>query len=183
MVLRASLAFIPLAALATIGLPSLLAGCGGGGSANAPPPTYSFTTDVMPIFQTSCAFSVCHGSSTAPEGGMYLGPDAAQVYANIVNVASTEYPAMLRIKPGDPANSYLMHRVDDDASNLAGCTSLACAELMPQGGPPLAATDLATIRGWISEGALSDVADAGSSPDAGATGDAAAPGAGDASGD
>lgn len=183
MVLRASLVVLPLAALAAIGLPSLLAGCGGSGSTTPPPATYSFTTDVMPIFQTSCAFSGCHGSMGAPAAGMDLGADAAQVYANIVNVASTEYPAMVRIKPGDPANSYLLHRVDDDANTLPGCTSVACTELMPQDGLPLAATDLATIRGWISEGAPSDVADAGSSSDAGTSGDSAAPGAGDASGD
>jgi hypothetical protein len=147
MVLRPCLAFIPLAALAMIGLPSLLAGCGGSGGTNASPPTYSFTTGVMPIFQTSCAFSGCHGSMGAPAAGMDLGADAAQVYANIVNVTSTEYPAMVRIKPGDPANSYLLHRIDDDANTLPGCTSVACTELMPQDGLPLAATDLATIRG------------------------------------
>jgi len=54
---------------------------------------------------------------------------------------------------------------------------------MPQDGLSLAATDLAAIRGWISEGAVIDVADAGSSPDAGTTDDAAAPDAGDASSD
>jgi hypothetical protein len=191
MVLRRRLAFLPVAAVATIGLPCLgalvalvaLPGCGGGGTTSTPPATYSFTTDVMPIFQTSCAFSGCHGSMGAPAAGMDLGADAAQVYDNLVNVTSTEYPAMVRIKPGDPANSYLLHRVDDDANTLPDCTSVACTELMPQDGLPLAATDLATIRGWISEGAPSDLVDAGSSPDAGTIGDAAALGAGDASGD
>ena len=67
---------------------------------------------------------------------------------------------MPRIKAGDPANSYLLHRIDGDACTLAGCTSAACSELMPQGGPRSPRPKRLTIRGWIAQGALSDVPDA-----------------------
>jgi hypothetical protein len=140
----------------------------------------SFTKDVLPIFEGGCAFSSCHGNASAPQGGMYIGPNAAETYANLVNTTSTEYPSMVRIKPGDVANSFLLHRIDDDACTLSGCTSVACSELMPQGGPALGQADLLTIRGWIAQGAPSDVVTSGGGGDAGT--DSAVP-LGDASGD
>jgi hypothetical protein len=104
---------------------------------------------------------------------MYLGTDAAKTYANIVSVTSTEYPSMVRVKPGDTANSYLLHRIDNDACTLSGCTSTACAELMPQGNSTtLPEAQLLTIRGWIAQGAVSDVPDAGPVADAGTGADA-----------
>jgi hypothetical protein len=65
-------------------------------SFNPSSPTYSFSNDVMPIFEASCAFTSCHGSIAAPQAGMYLGSNAADVYANIVGVTSTQYPSMKR---------------------------------------------------------------------------------------
>ena len=181
MVLRSSRRLLPLGALA-LAVCGLLPACSNdnaGGVEDAstcpapyvPPasfdpssPTVSFTASVFPIVSTSCAFSSCHGSLGAPPGGLYLGGDPASVYDDIVNVASTEYPSMVRVKPGDPANSYLLHRIDGDACNLSGCTSTACAELMPQGGPQLPQAELLSVRAWIAQGALSDVADSGTSP-------------------
>ncbi|MGO8991718.1 MAG: hypothetical protein ACLQVI_00210 [Polyangiaceae bacterium] len=192
MVLRASRHFLTLAVLAAAGS-ATFAACssnnstspGGESDGSACPPTYvppssfnpaspteSFTTDVFPILSTSCAFASCHGSLSAPSGGMYLGGSPASVYANIVNVQSTEYPTMARIKPGDPTNSFLLRRIDGDACNLAGCTTTTCAELMPQGGPQLLSTQLDTVRGWVAQGALSDVPDAGATEDSGVTPDA-----------
>jgi hypothetical protein len=135
----------------------------------------SFSTDVLTIFATSCAIPSCHGSATASQGGLYLGSNPGEVYANLVGVASTEYPSMDRVKPGDPTNSFLLRRIDGDSCSLAGCTSSACVELMPQGGPSLAEAALLTVRAWIAQGAVSDVSD-----DAGSTSDASAP---DGSGD
>jgi hypothetical protein len=210
MILRASLtSFLPLLPLAllSIGGSGLFAACSsspaapgtsndGGGSDGAacsafvPPasfsptsPTVSFTNDVFPIFETSCAFSSCHGSSSNPAAGMFLGADEGQVYANIVKVAATEYPSMVRVAPGDPANSYLLHRIDGDACTLPGCTSAACAESMPQYSPLLPEAQLLAIRGWIAQGALSDIPDAGAidagtAGDSGAATDAAPPEAG-----
>jgi hypothetical protein len=186
MVFRASLASSVPLALAVLGMTGsgLFAACNststpaadaGACSAFVPPasfsptsPAVSFTNDVFPIFETSCAFPSCHGSSSNPQGGMYLGGDEGHVYANLVNEAATEYPSMVRVKPGDTANSFLLHRIDDDACTLPGCTSVACAELMPQYGPMLPEAQLLTVRGWIAQGALSDIPDAGTE-DAGAT--------------
>jgi hypothetical protein len=193
MLLRAPLLFAPLAALAG-GL--FFAACSSNGAVPAgvdsgaaeesdagdaacqafvPPtsfnpssPAVTFSGDVLPIFSASCAFSSCHGAATGPQGGLYLGTDRARVYANLVAV-STEYPTMPRVDPGNPGNSFLLHRIDNDACALAGCTTTECSELMPQGGPVLAEAKLLTIRAWIAQGALSDLPDAGEL-DAGAVG-------------
>lgn len=129
-------------------------------------PLVRFSVDVFPVFTASCAFASCHGSTTAPQGGLFLGPDPARAYANLVGVASSELPAMLRVKAGDPASSYLLYRLDGDACTLAGCTTVACYELMPQTSPAIAETKRLAIRGWIAQGALSDLPDAGPASDA-----------------
>jgi hypothetical protein len=135
----------------------------GGCQAYAPPstfsptsPTVTFSTDVMPLMLRSCAFASCHGSESGPTGGMYLGADEEATYANIVNVPSNDVPAMMRVKPGDPASSFLQHKIDGDACTLATCSG-ACTELMPQGQDLMAVTDRLTIRAWIAQGAQSDI--------------------------
>ena len=150
-------------------------------SFNPAAPVVSFTNDVLPIFRGSCSLSSsCHNSTNTSPGGIYLGTQAGIVYANLVGVASTELPTAVRVKPGDPAASFLLHRIDGDACSLAGCTTTACSELMPQGGPPLEEAKRLTIRAWIAQGAQSDLpdagptADAGSGPEAGTTDGAAA---------
>ncbi len=103
-------------------------------------PTVSFAKDVLPIFQHSCVFSGCHQSQTGgleflgdnndlgPDGG-YIGPaayDAAtypssyakQVYDNIVGVPTAEAPSWVFVKPGDPANSFTMHKLDNDLCSM-----------------------------------------------------------------
>ena len=51
--------------------------------------------------------------ATAPQG---LRLDAANSYANLVNVASNEVPSLKRVKPGDPDNSYLVQKVEGTAA-------------------------------------------------------------------
>lgn len=142
----------------------------------------SFTNDVLPIFGASCSLSSsCHNSTDTSPGGIYLGTQGALVYSNLVNVTSIELPTMVRIKPGDPAASYLLHRIDGDACTLAECTDAVCNELMPQGGPALDESKRLTIRAWIAQGALSDLPDAGLAGDAGDAGSSSEAGPADAS--
>ena len=86
--------------------------------------------------------TVCHAGASAPEG---LRLDAANSYALLVGVPSTEVPSILRAKPGDPDNSYLVQKLEGHASVGAR---------MPFGGPYLDAATIAVIRQWISDGAL-----------------------------
>jgi hypothetical protein len=114
----------------------------------------SFSRDVMPIFQLSCAFSTCHGSSTRR---VQLVGDAQAVHAAIVAVPAGEAPTLSYVAPGDLAKSYLMHKVDGDLCTVANeCTGGNCEATMPQGSPlmPIANRDI--IRRWIAQGAKAD---------------------------
>jgi hypothetical protein len=117
----------------------------------------SFSRDVMPLVARSCAFESCHGTLTGPTGGMYLGTDEAATYANLVGVPSNDVPSMDRVTPGDPATSFLQHKIDGDACTLSACGS-TCAERMPQGQELMAVNDRLTFRAWIAQGAPSDIA-------------------------
>jgi hypothetical protein len=91
------------------------------------------------IFTPIC--SVCHIGGSAPEG---LRLDAANSYNLLVGVPSTEVPALMRVKPGDPDNSYIIQKLEGHA---------AVGAQMPLGGPFLTTDTIAFIRQWITNGA------------------------------
>jgi hypothetical protein len=135
------------------------------GSVDAGP--ISFKTDVVAgILNNSCGFSSCHGSTTAPQGGLFLGlqtakgSDASQVRGKIVGVNSGENPTMPYITAGDPTKSFLMHKMDGDQDTLkAQCTgqvtgAVACGVSMPQGSDLLPQDTRDKVRAWIAQGAL-----------------------------
>jgi hypothetical protein len=103
--------------------------------------TVTFQSIQDTVFTPSCAVSGCHAGPT-PQQGMNLA--SGQAYAAIVNVPSMEVPSLLRIKPGDPDNSYLVQKIEGTA---------AVGSRMPLGGPALPADRIQAIRQWISEGA------------------------------
>jgi hypothetical protein len=104
------------------------------------PPT--FTNVQSQVFNLSCVFSACHtGAAPAAEMGLNMG-----AYEDIVNVASMQVPAKVRVKPGDPDGSYLMDK-------LLGKQTVG--EPMPQGGM-LEEQRLDLIRRWILAGAPND---------------------------
>lgn len=114
---------------------------GGGGTL-----TPDFGSIQANVFTPIC--SVCHAGGAAPQG---LRLDAVNSYSMIVGVPSTEDPAVLRIKPGDPDNSYLIQKIEGHA---------AVGAQMPFGGPPLPAATIAVMRQWVSDGALPATASA-----------------------
>jgi hypothetical protein len=91
------------------------------------------------IFTPIC--SVCHVGGGAPMG---LRLDAANSYNLLVGVASTEVPSIMRVKPGDPDNSYIIQKLEGHA---------AVGARMPFGGPYLTTDTIAFIREWITNGA------------------------------
>jgi hypothetical protein len=106
--------------------------CGG----EDPPPTF---TSVQAVFTGSCAFSACH-QGASPAGDMGLEPGNA--YASIVDVASMQVPAKVRVKPGDPASSYLMDKV----------LGIGMLDQMPPTAP-LSEERMDLLRAWIEAGA------------------------------
>jgi methionine-rich copper-binding protein CopC len=111
---------------------------GSDGGVNAPL-TADFSSIQDHVFTPIC--SVCHAGASAPQG---LRLDATNSYTLLVGVPSTEVPAIERVKPGDPDNSYLIQKLEGHA---------AVGAQMPFGGPPLSADTIATIRQWIADGA------------------------------
>jgi hypothetical protein len=108
---------------------------GGGGALTA-----TFQSIQDNVFTPIC--SVCHAGGAAPEG---LRLDAVNSYSLLVGVPSTEVSSVLRVKPGEPNNSYVVQKIEGHA---------AVGAQMPFGGPPLPSATIAVIRQWISDGAL-----------------------------
>lgn len=121
------------AALTVLGAASLAATAAG---------AVSFSQDVVPILRTNCA--TCHLTGQEP-GNMKLHPGGA--YASLVNVPSTE-SGLMRIKPGQPEASYLMHKLDGTHLDAGGQ-----GERMPFGASPLDESVRDLIRAWIKGGA------------------------------
>lgn len=70
-------------------------------------------------------------------------------FVDLVNQASRNKPGAIRVVPGDPENSYLMHKLEGRAT-IAG-------ERMPRStGPYLTEGQLSIIRRWIQLGAKND---------------------------
>ena len=102
----------------------------------------SFARDLVPILKGICAN--CHLTGEEP-GKMKLYPSAAR--ASLVNVPSQE-GSLVRVRPGDPAQSYLMHKLDGTHLDVGGQ-----GERMPFGLPPLDDAERQKFRDWIKSGA------------------------------
>ncbi len=98
-----------------------------------------FDGQIQIIFILRC--TGCHSGPAAPHG---LDLSNGQAHGNLVNVPSAEVPSLMRVKPGDPNNSYLVQKVEGTA---------AVGGRMPLGFDPLSSEQIALIREWISEGA------------------------------
>jgi hypothetical protein len=98
------------------------------------------------VFTPIC--SVCHAGATAPQGLML---DASHSYNLLVGIPSTEVPSILRVKPGDPTNSYIIQKLEGHA---------AVGGQMPLGETPLPASTIAFIVQWITDGAQPGAASA-----------------------
>jgi hypothetical protein len=138
-------------------------------------PLVSFGTDVlMPIFEATCSAggSSCHGDPTVVSSGRpFLGyfdrrADAgavASVLGGIVGVKSSEDPSMNLVTPGDPEQSFLMHKMDGDQCTLVaecmvpGSYRPNCGVFMPYQAPSVLDVSVRdVVRRWIKQGAQND---------------------------
>jgi len=95
------------------------------------------------------ACTLCHtdAGGRTPAGGINLRSEVA--YANLVGVASRGKPGATRVIPGDPGNSYLIHKLEGRA-DIVGLR-------MPRGnGLFLTEGQVLVIRRWIELGARND---------------------------
>jgi hypothetical protein len=114
----------------------------GGGDA-LPVLSADFDSIQANIFTPIC--SVCHVGGGAPEG---LRLDAANSFNLLVGVPSTEVPSLMRVKPGDPDNSYIIQKLEGHAA-VGGQMPFGC----PTSQPCLTTSTIAFIRQWITDGA------------------------------
>jgi hypothetical protein len=74
---------------------------------------------------------------------------------NLVGMMSQEVAVPL-VTPGNPARSFLLHKVEGTMDTLAECRAMGadCGQRMPMvGGVQLSAAEVALIRDWINAGA------------------------------
>lgn len=104
------------------------------------PPIEQLENEVQSIFAASCARAGCH-AGPSPQKGMNLSPD--QFRASIVEQPSKEKPELLRVDPGAPDSSYLVHKIE-------GHSTIEGAQ-MPLAGDKLSEKEISTIRQWITK--------------------------------
>jgi hypothetical protein len=140
--MRSTLVVIALCLLTACGELKTPTDPGGGGDPIDPAATFSRVQNE--IFTPTCAAIGCH-DPLGQSSQMIL--TQGQAYGNIVNRPSVEMPGLSRIKPDDPANSYLYRKIIG-----AGITG----DRMPLGSPPLSDAQIQLIRNWIRRGAPND---------------------------
>lgn len=100
--------------------------------------TPSFREDILTMFdRRGCSQTACHGATSA------VPLTAPLAYDHLVGVVATAEP-VLRVRPGDPAASYLVQRLE--GTQVVGSR-------MPLGGAPVDSIDLTNVRRWILQGA------------------------------
>lgn len=136
-----------LGAIAICFLTLVLVSCGGDGNSTGPDPdpdpnpdpdrVVSFSQDISPIFQSSCATSGCHGSGTQ-ESGVNLSS-----YDDALNSVGNQYGENV-INEGNPDESPLVDKIEPNPQ---------IGQRMPYQRDPLPQADIDSIRAWIADGA------------------------------
>jgi hypothetical protein len=90
----------------------------------------------------------CHNATRGfIPGGLNLTSGVA--YANLVNVPSRGKPGATRVVPGDPDNSYVVHK-------LEGRPGIAGQRMPFSNGPYLTEGQMLVFKRWIALGARND---------------------------
>jgi uncharacterized protein (TIGR03118 family) len=112
---------------------------------NSTTPAVTLSELQSTIFTPIC--SACHtGTGSSLPGSMNL--TAGHTFTSLVGVPSVEQPAVLRVKAGDPTNSYVIRKLE----GTAGITGAR----MPFGGPYLDQATIDKVKAWITAGAHND---------------------------
>ena len=97
------------------------------------------------VFSASCARTNCHVTGNEA-GGLIL--EAGLSHDNLVDKVSTKGNGMMRVLPGDPANSYLLVALGGEPGTPPE------GSVMPWGGlPMLCSQEIDAIKRWVAAGA------------------------------
>jgi hypothetical protein len=112
-----------------------------------PPPSGTFGPNFSEIqtsvFTPDCATSNCHSGGN-PSAGLNL--EAANSYAMLVGIASTQDAGTQRVAAGSPNTSYLVQKLEGTAATGGRMPPTAA---LPQ-------SEIDVIRQWITDGAIDD---------------------------
>ncbi len=109
---------------------------------SAGPATFAEVFTVVLDQRCSCHAGASHSTGFAFDGNQETA------YGVLVDVASSEAPALDRIEPGSLADSYLWAKVTGTQADVGGSGGQ-----MPLSGGPLNASELGLIQSWIEDGA------------------------------
>jgi hypothetical protein len=119
----------------------------------SPTLTPNFSSIQAEIFESTdsagrVACVQCHTNvGRTPAAGLNLTRDAA--YAALVGTASGGKPGAIRVVPGDPDASYLIHK-------LEGQPGIAGQRMPRTNGPFLTEGQMLIIKRWITQGAANN---------------------------
>lgn len=102
----------------------------------------SFSNDIQPIFDASCNGPGCHDLF---EDAGKLNLEANVSYSELVNQESFAFAPEMLVKPGDPAASVLLQKMNGNS---------AYDPQMPLFAPAVADSLIQNISTWIEQGAL-----------------------------
>ena len=130
--------------LLVAGLALAAAGCSSGsdGGVVSGPGTVTLNEVQFQVFSPSCAVSGCH---LDPGAQMGLDLSAGSAAGNLIGVDSVEVGTLLRVDPGNAADSYLYMKLIGD-ERIEG-------DPMPAEAGPLSAGELNLVEAWINQGA------------------------------
>ncbi len=117
---------------------------------------------IQQVFTQSCAFSSCH-SAVARKGDLVLEHEDLSwdsLVGRVPDNADAKAMGVLRVVPGDPANSFLVRKL----------RGLGPGDPMPQGGSQLSADIIHMVEDWIARGAPTSEQDCAPPPSTGGQG-------------
>lgn len=134
--LAAAIALCACAPAPEIGAPQP----GGGG------PAGSFSSIAQDVLVPRCATAACHAGDPP---AFFPQLDADVAWARLLE--PSQQAAMNMVEPYDPANSYLVLKLRNDAASVGGVGTP-----MPIGDALLDESEIQAIEGWILNGAQND---------------------------
>lgn len=104
-----------------------------------PNESVSFSSDIQPVFDISCATSGCHRAGHSTNLNLTEGNS----YTDLINVRSVNYAPLKLVDPGKSENSVLYLKIVGSSET---------GSKMPPGGT-LSDANVANIQTWITKGA------------------------------
>ena len=121
-----------------------------GPTPNLTPTFSSIQRDIFSAPDSSgrVACTGCHNAQNARfAANLNLADESS--YGQLVSVASSNKPGAIRVIPGDPDNSYLIHKIE-------GRPGIVGQRMPRTNGPFLTDGQISIIKRWIEEGALNN---------------------------